>query len=297
MGRIDFDGRVAIITGAGRGLGRSYALELAGRGAAVVVNDFDGAAATEVVEEISRAGGRATAAVASVAEVEGGQAIVDAALSSFGRVDVLVNNAGILRDRAFHKLEQADVDAVLGVHLRGAFAVTRPAFTAMRDAGYGRIVFTTSSVGLFGNFGQTNYAAAKLGIVGLARSLAVEGRRQQILVNVVAPSAATAMTGEMYGDLAETFSTEQVTPMTVFLASEQCDVTGQIYWAGGGRFARVDLVQSAGWVSGEATTTAEQVRDHLAEIDDMSDAFTPPDAMSELARAMKELGLQLPTRG
>ena len=297
VSQISFEDRVAVVTGAGGGLGRAYALDLAGRGAKVVVNDLGGAAAEAVVAEIAAAGGTAVASVESVAEEAGAARIVESALREFGRLDVLVNNAGILRDRSFLKLQTEDVDAVLGVHLRAAFAVTRPAFAAMKEAGYGRIVFTTSSVGLFGNFGQANYAAAKMGLVGLARALAVEGARSGIGVNVVAPSAATAMTGEMFGPIAERFGAELVAPMTIYLASEECTETGQIYWAGGGRFARVAISQAAGWVAPSADVTAEDVRDHLDAIDDMANAFTPRDAMDELGRVLAELGLEMPIGG
>ena len=294
MSQISFQGRAAVVTGSGAGLGRAYALDLARRGAQVVVNDLDDAAAAAVVAEIQAAGGTATASVESVADETGAGRIVETALREFGRLDVLVNNAGILRDRSFLKLRAEDVDAVLGVHLRGAFAVTRPAFAAMKEAGYGRIVFTTSSVGLFGNFGQANYAAAKMGLVGLARALAVEGARSDIRVNVVAPSAATTMTGDMFGPIADRFGADLVAPMAVYLASSECAETGQIYWAGGGRFARVAISQAAGWVAGSAEVTAEDVRDHLEAIEDMSAAFTPRNAMDELGRVLEELGLELP---
>src|SRR5688572_27426484 len=184
-----FDGRVAIVTGAGRGLGRAYALELARQGASVVVNDIGGAGA--VVDEIVAAGGRAVASGDSVSTPEGGQAIVDRALDAFGAVDAVLNNAGIVRDRSFAKLERPDLEAVLDVHLRGAFHVSQPAFRAMKERGYGRLLFITSGSGLFGNFGQANYAAAKMGLVGLTRTVAIEGARYGIAANAIAPLANT----------------------------------------------------------------------------------------------------------
>jgi len=295
MGLIRFDGRVAVVTGAGGGLGRSYAHELAARGASVVVNDVgaagDASLAEAVVAEIRGQGGVAVANRHSVTDPDGGRAIVETALDAFGRVDVLVNNAGFLRDRSFSKLSDEDIDDVLDVHLRGAFRVTQPAFAAMKERGYGRIVFTTSSVALFGNFGQANYASAKLGLVGLARSLAVEGARSGIKVNVVAPSAATGLTRGMFGEHEHRFRPEQVTPMTLFLASEACERTGEVYWAGGGRFAQVRFTQTAGWI-GDGVGP-EEVRDHLGEITDDADAFEPVDAMDELRRITGMLGVTL----
>jgi NAD(P)-dependent dehydrogenase (short-subunit alcohol dehydrogenase family) len=296
MQRVNFDGRVAIVTGAGGGLGRSYAVELAARGAAVVINDIarDGVSpADDVVAQIRDAGGRAVASHHSVTEDGAGAAIVDAALSHFGRLDILINNAGFLRDRSFAKLSTEDIDDVLGVHLRGAFRVSQPAFVAMKERGYGRIVFTSSSVGLFGNFGQANYAAAKLGLVGLARSLAVEGAKAGIRVNVVAPSAATGLTKGMYGQHEHRFRPEQVTPMTLYLASEECAETGEIFWAGGGRFAQVRIVQSQGWVNDDGEVTVEDIRDRIEQIGDETDAFVPVDAMDELRRITSQLGITL----
>jgi NAD(P)-dependent dehydrogenase (short-subunit alcohol dehydrogenase family) len=293
MAEIRFDGQVAVVTGSGAGLGRTYALELARRGAAVVVNDLRPDAADSAVAEIGAAGGKAVANYDSVTAVQGGAAIISAAISNYGRVDILINNAGFLRDRSFGKLTSAEIDDVLDVHLRGAFRVTQPAFAVMKEQQYGRIVLTTSSVGLFGNFGQTNYAAAKMGLVGLARALAVEGARAGIKVNVVAPSAATGMTQGIFGQHAERFRPEQVTPMSVFLASKECPGTGQIFWAGGGRFARVAITQTAGWVADGGDVTPEDIRDHLDAITDPAMAFTPVDAMDELATITQMLGVEL----
>ena len=208
MADLGFDGKVAIITGAGGGLGRSHALELARRGALVVVNDLGGSvdgtgsgttAAQAVVDEITAAGGEAVANYDSVATPEGGQAIVQTALDALGRVDIIINNAGILRDASFKNMDADKVDPVLDVHLRGAFNVTQPAWEHMRDQGYGRIVNTRSGAGIFGNFGQTNYGAAKMGLVGLTRVLAVEGAKYNIKANAIAPVAKTRMTEDILG--------------------------------------------------------------------------------------------------
>src|SRR4249920_1624676 len=208
MADLGFDGKVAIITGAGGGLGREHALLLASRGALVGINDLGGAvdgtgsdkgAAERVVDEIKAAGGDAVADTNSVATPEGGAAIVQSALDAFGKVDIVVNNAGILRDKAFHNASPDLWDAVFDVHLRGAFNVTQPAFAKMREQGYGRIVSTSSAAGIFGNFGQTNYGAAKMGLVGLTNVLAVEGAKYNIKANAIAPLALTRMTEGILG--------------------------------------------------------------------------------------------------
>jgi NAD(P)-dependent dehydrogenase (short-subunit alcohol dehydrogenase family) len=272
MTEVGFDGRVAIVTGAGGGLGRSHALELARRGALVVVNDIGGSvhgeghstAAELVVQEIQAAGGLATANFDTVTTPEGGAAIVECALDTFGRVDILINNAGILRDKAFHHMDAETVDAVLDVHLKGAFNVTIPAFRFMRAQGYGRIVSTTSASGLFGNFGQANYGAAKAGLAGLTKVLCIEGERRNVRANAIAPVAHTRMTENILGDLASRVGPEYVTPVVVFLASEQCHVNGQLYSVAGGRVALIFVAESPGYVLDEPT--AEAVRDNLQAI-------------------------------
>ncbi len=271
---LGFDGRVAIVTGAGGGLGRSHSLELARRGAKVLVNDLGGSidgrgssssAAQKVVDEIVASGGQAVANYDSVATPEGGAAIVAAAVTAFGRVDILINNAGILRDKAFHKMEASMIDAVIDVHLKGAFYVSQPAFVLMRAQGYGRIINTCSASGLYGNFGQANYGAAKAGLAGLTRVLAIEGANHGIKVNAIAPIAATRMTEDVLGELATRVSPESVSPTVVYLAHEDCAVTGNVYSVAGGRIARILVVEMKGGVL--PVNTAEGVRDHIAELE------------------------------
>jgi NAD(P)-dependent dehydrogenase (short-subunit alcohol dehydrogenase family) len=271
-----FDGRVAIITGAGGGLGRAHALELASRGAQVLVNDLGGALdgsgasmspADRVVDEITAVGGIATANHDSVATSEGAQAIVQAALDAFGRVDVLVNNAGILRDKAFHKMDEAMIDSVVDVHLKGALYVSQPAFRVMREQGYGRIINTSSASGLFGNFGQANYGAAKAGLAGLTRVLALEGASHGIRVNAIAPVASTRMTAALLGDLATRVSPDSVSPLVAYLAHEECSVTGNAYSVAGGRIARIFVAETRGVVLAE--NTPEAIRAHLSLIDEV----------------------------
>jgi NAD(P)-dependent dehydrogenase (short-subunit alcohol dehydrogenase family) len=300
MGDIRFDGRVAVITGAGGGLGKTYALEFARRGARIVVNDLGGKAdgtgkgssmADAVVDEIKAAGGEAVANYDSVATPEGGEGIIQSAVDAFGRVDVVVNNAGILRDRSFVKLSPEELELVLDVHLKGAFLVSQPAFRLMKDQRYGRFVFTSSAAGLLGNFGQTNYGAAKMGLVGLMHVLAVEGGKYDIKCNAIAPTARTRMTEELLGPIAEFLDPETVTPLVTYLCSEECEFTHEIYSVGGGRFARIFLGLTPGWVAGKAKVVqAEEVRDHMGQIRDTSEYVIPTsigDEMKAIASALK----------
>ncbi len=280
---IRLDGQVAIITGAGGGLGRAYALALAARGASLFVNDLGGtrdgmgsstAAADAVVEEIRAAGGQAVANYDSVAFAEGGERIVASALEAFGRVDILVNNAGNLRDKSFAKLTAEMWEAVLAVHLNGAFNVTQPAFRLMREQNYGRIVFATSAAGLFGNFGQTNYGAAKLGVIGLMNCLKPEAANYGIMVNAVAPMAVTRLNREIIPeDLHEKLKPECVAPLVVYLCSKECEVSGHIFNAGMGYFSRTAFVTGLGVRLGDdgRIPTPEDVRAHWADIDALSD--------------------------
>lgn len=255
MSKLGYDGKVAIVTGAGGGLGRQHALLLASRGALVVVNDLGGAidgsgssttAAQSVVDEIKAAGGEAVANYDSVATPEGGAAIVKTAVDTFGRVDIVINNAGILRDKTFHNMEPDMVDAVLAVHLKGAFNVTKPAWLHMREQGYGRVVSTSSAAGIFGNFGQANYGAAKMGLVGFTRVLAVEGAKYNIKANAIAPLAQTRMTEDLFGNLGEILKPELISPVVAYLAHEDCQVSGEVYACGGGRVARVFIGETVG---------------------------------------------------
>ncbi len=285
MKRISFAGRVAIVTGAGAGLGRAYALELARRGAKVVVNDLGGARdgcgagssapADQVVEEIRAAGGEAVANYDNVATPEGGERIVRAALEAFGRLDILINNAGILRDKSLIKMEPENWRAVLDVHLHGAYHVTRPAMAAMRDGGFGRILLTTSAAGLYGNFGQTNYAAAKMALVGLMNSLKLEGRKHNIKVNTIAPLAASRLTEDvMPPELFERAQPEYVVPMALYLCSEACDRSGTIFNAGMGYFSRAAVMTGPPvQLGGDGTVPAvEDIADHWERINDMRGA-------------------------
>jgi NAD(P)-dependent dehydrogenase (short-subunit alcohol dehydrogenase family)/acyl dehydratase len=286
---IRLDDRVAIVTGAGGGLGRAHALELARRGAAVVVNDV--AAADAVVAEIRAAGGEAVADTSSVVD---GEALVATALQTYGDVHVLVNNAGILRDAAFHKMDLPTFDAVLDVHLRGTAAVTMAAFRHMRAHGYGRIVMTTSSAGLLGNFGQANYGAAKAGLYGLTRVLAVEGAAKGVRTNAVMPIAATRMTeAGMTPEMRSALSPTLVAPVVAFLASEQCELNGEVLNAAGGSVARFFLGLTRGW--GSSALTAEDVADHLDEIVH-EDGYSVPSSAGEASRALMAQ-LPLPATG
>ncbi|MEM7350263.1 MAG: SDR family NAD(P)-dependent oxidoreductase [Acidobacteriota bacterium] len=293
---IRFDDRVAIVTGAGQGLGRCYALDLASRGAKVIVNDLggnlagsgsDASLAQKVVDEIRAAGGEATANGDSVSDREGAARIVDAALDTYGRLDVLINNAGILRDKMFTRMALDDFDAVVDVHLLGAAYVTRAAFPAMRKQGYGRIVMTTSAAGLYGNLGQSNYAAAKLGVVGLMNSLKIEGKKSNIKVNTVAPVADTRMGAKVFPDFfKQMIRPEYVAAAVAYLASEGCTVSGDILVTAAGYFAKVQLVEGEGLAfAPDEQVTAETVAERYGEIADMSQAQPHETAMD----AMKSL--------
>jgi NAD(P)-dependent dehydrogenase (short-subunit alcohol dehydrogenase family) len=271
---VNLAGRTAVVTGGGAGLGRAHARELARRGARVVVNDVGGALdgsgtsstpAESVVAEILAAGGEAVADVHDV--VDGGSEIVAAAMARYGSIDILVNNAGILRDAAFNKMEMGAFDAVLDVHLRGAAALTMAAYRRMREQGYGRIVFTTSTTGLLGNFGQANYGAAKAGLFGLMKVVAHEGAGKGVRANCIAPIARTRMTEPtMPDDLRDVLEPDLVAAAVAYLCSEQCELNGEVLSAGGGRVARFFVGLTPGW--GSASLTADQIAEHIAEITD-----------------------------
>jgi NAD(P)-dependent dehydrogenase (short-subunit alcohol dehydrogenase family) len=278
---IRFDGKVAIVTGAGGGLGKCHALELARRGAKVVVNDLGGAvdgtggssaAAEEVVAEIKDMGGEAIANGGSVSDRAGAKGLVDDAVKAFGTVDILINNAGILRDKTFKKMSEDDFEAVLNVHLVGSMYCTRAAWPVMEAKGYGRVVMTTSSSGLYGNFGQSNYGAAKLGLVGLMNTLKLEGGRKGIRVNTVAPVAATRMTADIGipAEIMEKLKPELVTPAVLYLCSEDAP-NGMIIEAGAGYYAKVQVVEGKGVHLGP-NASVDDVAANIERIGDMSEA-------------------------
>jgi NAD(P)-dependent dehydrogenase (short-subunit alcohol dehydrogenase family) len=273
MAYIQFTGRVAVVTGAGSGLGREYAIELARRGARVVVNDVGGTingvgtshgAADQVVEEIHALGAEAVASHDSVATVPGGEDIIRTAVEAFGKVDILINNAGIVRDNAFVNMEEDSWDAVMNVHVKGVYCVSRPAFRNMKEHSYGRIVMTVSGAGLFGNFGQANYGAAKMALVGLTNVLRIEGERYGIKVNALAPNAATRMSeGAMTPEMVAKLKASHVPPAVLYLCSEECEASGMCINVFGGYISRSAVLTGQGVVGIE---TPEQVRENWDRI-------------------------------
>jgi NAD(P)-dependent dehydrogenase (short-subunit alcohol dehydrogenase family) len=274
---------VAVVTGAARGLGRAYARELAARGAKVVVNDLPESGADRVVDTIEASGGTAIASAHSVATRDEAAAIIADALDRYGRLDVLINNAGMLRNAYFEELTEAQIDAIFDVHLRGVFHVTQPAFKAMREQGYGRIVNVSSNT-CFGMAGLSNYATAKAGVIGLTRTLALEGEEHKILVNAVLPNAATTIMDDepipgfgederfqaAFAAVDSRFRPEHVAPLVVFLASPACTMTGECVSALGGRYARVVFALSRGWMSATSEpAAAEDIGEHVSEIMDL----------------------------
>lgn len=294
---IRFENQVVIVTGAGGGLGRAHALLFARHGARVVVNDLGGSthgegasasAADKVVAEIRAAGGEAVANHDSV--TDGGK-IVQCALDSFGRVDVVVNNAGILRDKSFHKMEDADWDLVYKVHVEGAYKVTRAAWEHLREQQYGRVIFTASTSGIYGNFGQSNYGMAKLGLYGLTRTLAIEGRKNNVLVNAIAPTGGTRMTeGLIPPQVFEQLKPELVSPLVVYLGSDQCKDTGGLYEVGGGWVGKVRWERSLGaGFDPRAGFSPEDVAATWAQIGNFDGAVHPDDNVTALREMMANL--------
>ncbi len=297
MSEIRYDGRVAVITGAGGGLGKTYAQMLASRGASVVINDLGGASdgtgggtsmADQTAKEINEAGGKAVANYDSVATPEGGAGIIQTAVDNFGKVDIVINNAGILRDKSFAKLEPQHLEAVIDVHLKGAFYVTQPAFRLMKANSYGRIIFASSGAGIFGNFGQTNYGAAKMGLVGLSNVLAVEGAKSNIKCNVIAPIAKTRLTEQLLGGMADALDPNFVTPLVAYLCSEDCELTHEVFDVGGGRYARIFVGLGKGWTASKGKIpSVEDIADNMDAIRS-TDGYTIPDSIAGEMQAIAE---------
>jgi 3-hydroxyacyl-CoA dehydrogenase/3a,7a,12a-trihydroxy-5b-cholest-24-enoyl-CoA hydratase len=299
MAETRFDDRVAIVTGAGGGLGRSYAILLASRGAKVVVNDLGGATdgtgsgntmAEQVTEEIKKGGGEAVPDFNSVLD---GEAVVKTAMDAYGKVDILINNAGILRDITFLKQSNTDWNLLLDVHLNGTRNVTKAAFPIMRENKYGRIVMTTSTAGLYGNFGQTNYSAAKMGVVGLANTLRLEGANYNIKVNTIAPVAGSRLTAQvMPENLIDALNPDYVAPLVVYLCSEECEETGFIYSAGGSYFSRIAYMEGEGIFLGtEKEITIEDVKARWAEVNDLSKGTEATQAADQSMKVLKLMNL------
>lgn len=276
MAELRYDKRVAVITGAGGGLGRSYALYLAARGASIVVNDLGGStdgqgksskAADAVVAEIKAAGGKAVANYDSVASAKGGENIIKTAVDAFGKVDIVINNAGILRDASLVKMTAENFDLLIDVHLKGAFYVTQPAFKIMKEQGYGRVVYTASGAGLFGNFGQANYSAAKMGLVGLSSVTAIEGAKYNIKSNVITPIARTRLTEDVMAPTGDMFAPEFIAPMVAYLVSEECQLTHEIFNVGAGRYSRIFVGSAPGWNAPKGSApSVEVIREQLEKI-------------------------------
>lgn len=301
MSDIRFDEKVVIVTGAGGGLGRSYALEFAKRGARVVVNDLGGsgtgegaslAAADKVVDEIKALGGEA---VANYDSVEDGEKIVETAIDNYGRIDVVINNAGILRDSSFAKMQDNDWDLIHRVHVDGAYKVTRAAWPHMLEQGYGRIIFTTSAAGIYGNFGQANYSAAKSALTGLGRTLAIEGGRKNILSNVIAPIAGSRLTETIWPEeVLKATSPDFVVPLVVKLCAEDSTENGSLIEVGAGWFSKVRYQRAQGLALGtDNPITAEQVADQWDKVCDFNDADVAESIVDTFNAVSKYVGIDL----
>lgn len=285
---LSFEGKVALVTGAGSGLGAHLAAELARRGAAVLVNNrLSGSLdkAGEVVDAIRAAGGRAQANHDDLSLEQGGQCAVDAARRAFGRLDVAIHSAGVLRDRSLAKLTMTELHEVLDVHLLGAFHLALPAFRAMKEQGSGNLLFLSSAAGIFGNPGQANYGAAKMGLLGLSNVLALEGARSGIRSNVISPYAFTPATETFLRPFGVELLPAHVTPLMVVLASSDCTVTQQVYSAGGGHFARIAVGLGPGWTAPHAAPpSAEEVASHMTQIGCTDPLWFPGSAEDEIRR-------------
>ena len=297
MAELRFDDRVVVVTGAGNGLGRSHALEFARRGARVVVNDLGGSAfgegasktaADEVVDEINAGGGEA---VANHDSVTYGDRIIECALDNFGRIDVVINNAGILRDKSFHNMTEEDWDLVYNVHVKGAFKVSHAAWPHLREQEYGRLIFTASAAGIYGNFGQANYAMAKLGLHGLAQTLAIEGAKRNIVVNTIAPIAGSRLTATILpAPVLEQLKPEFVTPLVVKLCHDSHHDSGGLYEVGAGWAGKLRWQRSRGHGFSTATAlTAEQIAAHWENIADFTDADHPAGGQQALMSILANL--------
>jgi NAD(P)-dependent dehydrogenase (short-subunit alcohol dehydrogenase family) len=302
MSEIRFDNKVAVVTGAGGGLGKAYALLLASRGAKVVVNDlggtFDGSGsdatpAQQVVDEIKAAGGEAVANYDSVAEWESAQKIINTAVENYGRLDILINNAGILRDKSILKMEMEDYRKIMSVHLDGTFFCTKAAFAIMKEQAYGRIVSTASAAGLYGNFGQTNYGAAKMGIAGMMNCAAQEGGRYNIKANTIVPTAGTRLTFTvMPEDVIGKVKPEYVAPVVAWLCSEECNETAKMISAGGGYFSRAAVVEGPGVVfDSTKEITVEMIVEKLDQIMNLEGGREYASAMEQAGTVLSKMSM------
>lgn len=308
MTAIEFDGQVAVVTGAGQGLGRAYSLELARRGARVVVNDLQREKADEVVSEIAAVGGEAVASYDSVAGLEGAKAMVAVALERYGRVDALVNNAGVMRNGLIEDLSPEQLQIVLDVNLSGPFFATQAAWPSMRSQGYGRIVMTCSSGGLFAMQGESNYAASKAGVYGLCKALASEGAPHGVLVNALLPMAQTTLSADdpvpghaerypawVRTALQQRRTTGVVAPFVAYLSSAQCKLSGEAFSVGFGRFARVFVGETRGWSAGEiGEVSAEEAAAHLGEIRSLDGFGVPADIYEQVEFIARAMGVEAP---
>lgn len=300
---IRFDDRVAVITGAGGGLGRAHALLLASRGAKVVVNDLGGAMdgtgsdstpAQKVVDEIKEAGGEATANYDSVSEWESAQKIIQTAIDTYGKIDILINNAGILRDKSMMKMTVEDWNLVIAVHLSGTFFCTKSALPNMRENSYGRILSTASAAGLYGNFGQTNYGAAKLGIAGMMNSVKLEGAKYNIKANTLVPIAGTRLTATVLPpNVVENLKPEYVSPLAAYMVSEQCELAGAMVVAGGGYYSRAAVMEGPGFFFDDPeSVTVDDIASKIGEITSLEGALEYDSATAQTMHALSHMKME-----
>jgi len=294
-----FDGKVAVITGAGGGLGKTYALLFASRGAKIVVNDLGTAiqgegksskAADAVVDQIKKSGGQA---VANYDSVEDGDKIIKTALDTWGRVDIVINNAGILRDTSFLKMQEKDWDLIYRVHLKGSYSVTKAAWNHMREQGYGRIIMTSSAAGIYGNFGQANYSSAKLGLLGLAKSLALEGEKRNVFVNTIAPMAGSRMTETvMSQEILKELKPEYVAPLVAYLCHDSCTENGQLFEVGAGWISKLRWERTQGLFLGD-NISPETIAKNWNQVTDWTDASHPTLATDSFTAVTQKIASKL----